>query len=76
MFNDYGITQKIKLFMEENESLNIAIIDDNEGDIIIIKKHLQKYFPNAAFVTADSKKHFWKNTMDGASHCDKRLQLT
>ncbi|HMS70362.1 MAG: response regulator [Saprospiraceae bacterium] len=44
--------------MEENESLNIAIIDDNEGDIIIIKKHLQKYFPNAAFVTADSKKAF------------------
>jgi len=44
--------------MVENESLNIAIIDDNEGDIIIIKKHLQKYFPNAAFVTADSKKAF------------------
>ncbi len=37
-----------------SESLNIVIIDDQESDIFLLKKKLQKHFDNATFVTAEN----------------------
>lgn len=41
-----------------NESLNIAIIDDSESDIAIIKIQLKKVYPNATFIATESKAEF------------------
>lgn len=40
------------------DSLNIVIIDDQESDIFLLKKKLQKYFENATFITAENLEGF------------------
>ena len=40
------------------KDIHIAIIDDNVGDIAITKIQLQKKYPEAVFITAETKKSF------------------